>query len=159
LWNEDLAGLEKNASEATSRYRAARSALAAFKKLRDSGALADPASVRAMYEQKQREHHAATERWQQADAALKTAIGEGGRLVALHKAAELERRRTAKQVVAAHGRLNGATAEHARTEGRLAELLKPPGAGLHVLRAAAPGAGAGPVPAMRAAARGRGRPA
>jgi hypothetical protein len=125
LWNEDLAGLEKNASEATSRYRAARSALAAFKKLRDSGALADPASVRAMYEQKQREHRAATERWQQADAALKTAIGEAGRLVALHKAAEAERRRTAKQVVAVHGRLNGATADHARAEGQLAELLKP----------------------------------
>ncbi|MFD5715700.1 hypothetical protein ACFWHW_35915 [Streptomyces pharetrae] len=88
LWNEDLAGLEKNASEATSCFRAARSALAAFKKLRDSGALADPASVRAMYEQKQGEHRAATRRWQQADAALKTAIGEGGRLVALHKAAD-----------------------------------------------------------------------
>ncbi|WP_395577293.1 hypothetical protein [Streptomyces sp. BK79] len=125
LWNEDLADLEKYASEATSRFRAARAALAAFKKLRDSGALADPASVRAMYEQKQREHRAATQRWQQADAALKTAIGESGRLVALHKAAELERRRTAKQVVAAHGRLNGATAEHARAEGQLAELLKP----------------------------------
>ncbi|MEU5583049.1 hypothetical protein ABZ791_36250 [Streptomyces huasconensis] len=125
LWNEDLAGLEKNASEATSRYRAARSGLAAFKKLRDSGALADPASVRATYEQKQREHRAATERWQQADAALKTAIGEAGRLVALHKAAEAERRRTARQVVAAHGRLNGATADHARAEGQLAELLKP----------------------------------
>lgn len=45
--------------------------------------------------------------------------------MALHKAAEAERRRTAKQVVAAYGRLNGATAEHARAERQLAELLKP----------------------------------
>jgi hypothetical protein len=125
LWNEDVAGLEKNASEATTRYRAARSALSAFKKLRDSGALADPASVRAMYEQKQREHRAAAQRWQTADAALKTAVGEGGRLIALHKAAETERRKAAKQVVAAHGRLTNATAEHARADGQLAELLKP----------------------------------
>ncbi|MGW0926077.1 hypothetical protein ACWD3J_44705 [Streptomyces sp. NPDC002755] len=125
LWNEDLAGLEKNSSEATSRHRAARSALAAFKKLRDSGALADPASVRAAYEQKQREHLAAAQRWQKADAELKTTVGERGRLVALHKAAEAQRRKTAKQAVAAHGRLNGATAEHARAEGQLAELLSP----------------------------------
>ncbi|MFD8376084.1 hypothetical protein ACFV2Z_35915 [Streptomyces sp. NPDC059688] len=125
LWNEDLAGLEKNASETTSRYRAARSALAAFKKLRDSGALADPASVRATYEQKQREHRAAAQRWKMADAVLKTAVGEVGRLVALHKAAETKRRRAAKQVVAAQSRLNAATAEHAHAEGQLGELLKP----------------------------------
>ncbi|MGA4846664.1 hypothetical protein ACOBQB_10500 [Streptomyces sp. G5(2025)] len=124
LWNEDLANLEKNASEVTSRYRAARSALAAFKKLRDSGALADPASVRAIYEQKQREHSAAAQRWQAADAALKNAVGENGRLVALHKAAETERKRATKQVAAAQARLNGATAEHSHAEGELAELLK-----------------------------------
>ncbi|MFF3159055.1 hypothetical protein [Streptomyces sp. NPDC057910] len=125
LWNEDLAGLEKNASEAASRYRAARSALAAFKKLRDSGALADPASVRAAYEQKQREHRAAAQRWQEADAALKVAVGERGRLVALHQAAEAQRRKSAKQAVAAHATVNGATAEHARAEGELATLLAP----------------------------------
>ncbi|MFI5705506.1 hypothetical protein ACIA78_36395 [Streptomyces xanthochromogenes] len=125
LWNEDLAGLEKNASEAASRYRAARSALAAFKKLRDSGALADPASVRAAYEQKQREHRAAAQRWQEADAALKVAVGERGRLVALYQAAEAQRRKTAKQAVAAHAKVNGATAEHARAEGELATLLGP----------------------------------
>ncbi|MBF6047993.1 hypothetical protein GO001_22705 [Streptomyces sp. NRRL B-1677] len=125
LWNEDLAGLEKNASEATSRYRAARSALAAFKKLRDSGALADPASVRAAYEQKQREHRAAAQRWQKADAALKVAVGERGRLVALHQAAEAQRRKSAKQAVAAQAKVNGATAEHARAEGELASLLGP----------------------------------
>ncbi|CAM5587852.1 hypothetical protein ACIPPN_28820 [Streptomyces diastaticus] len=125
LWNEDLAGLEKNASEAASRYRAARSALAAFKKLRDSGALADPASVRAAYEQKQREHRAAAQRWQEADAALKVAVGERGRLVALHQAAETQRRKSAKQAVAAHAKVNGATAEHARAEGELATLLAP----------------------------------
>ncbi|WP_129820405.1 hypothetical protein [Streptomyces albidoflavus] len=125
LWNEDLAGLEKNASEAASRYRAARSALAAFKKLRDSGALADPASVRAAYEQKQREHRAAAQRWQKADAALKVAVGERGRLVALHQAAEAQRRKSAKQAVAAHAKVNGATAEHARAEGELATLLGP----------------------------------
>ncbi|WP_432079351.1 hypothetical protein [Streptomyces sp. YPW6] len=125
LWNEDLAGLEKNASEAASRYRAARSALAAFKKLRDSGALADPASVRAAYEQKQREHRAAAQRWQKADAALKIAVGERGRLVALHQAAEAQRRKSTKQAVAAHTKVNGATAEHARAEGELAALLAP----------------------------------
>ncbi|MGW5819367.1 hypothetical protein [Streptomyces noursei] len=125
LWNEDLAGLEKNASETASRYRAARSALAAFKKLRDSGALADPASVRAAYEQKQREHRAAAQRWQEADAALKVAVGEHGRLVALHQAAEAQRRKTAKQAVAAHTKVNGAAAEHARAEGELAALLAP----------------------------------
>ncbi|KAF0646861.1 hypothetical protein K701_26550 [Streptomyces fradiae ATCC 10745 = DSM 40063] len=125
LWNEDLAGLEKNASEAASRYRAARSALAAFKKLRDSGALADPASVRAAYEQKQREHHAAAQRWQKADAALKIAVGERGRLVALHQATEAQRRKSAKQAVAAHAKVNGATAEHAHAEGELATLLGP----------------------------------
>ncbi|MGA5207962.1 hypothetical protein [Streptomyces variegatus] len=125
LWNEDLAGLEKNASEAASRYRAARSALAAFKKLRDSGALADPDSVRASHEQKQREQLAAAERRQKADAALNVAVGEHGRLVALHKSSEAQRRKTASQAVAAHGKLNGATAEHARAEGELTELLKP----------------------------------
>ncbi|GAA2381223.1 hypothetical protein GCM10010417_54270 [Streptomyces carpaticus] len=125
LWNEDLAGLEKNASEAASRYRAARSALAAFKKLRDSGALADPASVRAAYEQKQREHRAAAQRWQEADAALKVAVGERGRFVALYQAAEAQRRKSAKQAVAAHAKVNGATAEHARAEGELATLLNP----------------------------------
>jgi hypothetical protein len=125
LWNEDLAGLEKNASEAAYRYRAARSALAAFKKLRDSGALADPASVRAAYEQKQREHLAAAQRWQKADAVLKVAVGESGRLVALHQAAEAQRRKSAKQAAAAQAKLNGATAEHARAEGELAALLGP----------------------------------
>ncbi|MFJ5035412.1 hypothetical protein ACIQB5_47070 [Streptomyces sp. NPDC088560] len=125
LWNEDLAGLEKNASEATTRYRAARSALAAFKKLRDSGALADPDSVRAAYEQKQREHLAAAQRWQKADVALKVAVGELGRLVALHKEAEAQRRKSAKQAVAAHAKVNGAVAEHARAEGELATLLRP----------------------------------
>ncbi|MEV7471457.1 hypothetical protein AB0O20_33905 [Streptomyces kronopolitis] len=125
LWNEDLAGLEKNASETASRHRAARSALAQFKKLRDSGALADPDSVRAEYEQRQREHRAAAERWQKASDALTAAVGERGRLFALHKAAEAQRRRTAKQAEAAHSKLNGATAEHARAEGELATLLKP----------------------------------
>ncbi len=33
MWNEELAGLEKNASEAESRHRAARSVLVQFKKL------------------------------------------------------------------------------------------------------------------------------
>ncbi|MFD5098942.1 hypothetical protein [Streptomyces albidochromogenes] len=125
LWNEDLAGLEKNASEAASRHRAARSALAAFKKLRDSGALADPDSVRAQYQQKQREHLATAERWQTADAALKVAVGECGRLVALHKAAEAQRRKTAKQAMAAQDKAKSASTEHARAEGELATLLKP----------------------------------
>lgn len=126
LWNQDLAGLEKNASEAASRHRAARSALAAFKKLRDSGALADPASVRGSHEQKQREHAVASQQWQEADTALKAAVGEHGRLVALHKAAEAERRKTAKAATAAQGRLTAATADHARADGELAKLLTPP---------------------------------
>ncbi|MFE3881791.1 hypothetical protein ACFXPQ_02505 [Streptomyces lydicus] len=124
LWNEGLAGLEKNASEAASRYRTERSALAAFKKLRDSGALADPSSVRASYEQKQREHAAAAERWQKADAALKAAVGERGRLVALHKEADAQRKKTAKLTTAAHAKLKEATAEAARAEGELAQLLR-----------------------------------
>ncbi|MEU7640781.1 hypothetical protein [Streptomyces sp. NPDC039016] len=125
LWNEDLAGLEKNASETASRHRAARAALAQFKKLRDSGALADPDGVRAEYEQRQREHRSAAEHWQRASEALTAAVGEHGRLSALHKAAEALRRKTAKQAEASHSKLNGATADHARAEGELASLLKP----------------------------------
>ncbi|MER7048911.1 SMC family protein [Streptomyces jumonjinensis] len=125
LWNEDLAGLEKNASEAGSRHRAARSALVQFKKLRDSGALADPDSIRAEHELKQREHRAAAERWQTASTALTAAVGEHGRLVALHKAAEARRRKTAKQAEAARGNLNAATARSARAEGELSALIAP----------------------------------
>jgi hypothetical protein len=125
LWNEDLAGLEKNASEATSRHRAARAALTQFKKLRDSGALADPDSIRADYEHKQREHRAAAGRWQSASTALTAAVGEHGRLAALYKAAEAQRRKAAKQAEAAAGKLNGAIALHARAEGELAALVRP----------------------------------
>ncbi|MGW0420984.1 hypothetical protein [Streptomyces sp. NPDC003015] len=125
LWDEDLAGLEKNASEAETRHRAARSALTQFKKLRDTGALADPDSVRAEHEQKQREHQAATARWQTAAAELTAAIGEHGRLIALHKAAEQQRRKSTRQAEAARARLSGCTADHARAEGELTALLQP----------------------------------
>ncbi|NEB75900.1 hypothetical protein G3I40_11800 [Streptomyces sp. SID14478] len=125
LWDESLAGLEKNASEAETRHRAARSALSQFKKLRDTGALADPDGVRAEQEQKQREHRAAAERWQSASAELTTAVGEHGRLIALHKAAEQQRRKTARQAEAARGKLSSAAADHARAEGTLATLLQP----------------------------------
>ncbi|MEJ8653763.1 hypothetical protein WKI65_38375 [Streptomyces sp. MS1.AVA.3] len=76
LWNEGLAGLEKNASEAETQHRAARTALAQFKKLRDSGALTDPDATRAEYEQKVREHKAASEQWQNAANVLTEAVGE-----------------------------------------------------------------------------------
>ncbi|MHA4818235.1 hypothetical protein ACXZ65_28200 [Streptomyces aculeolatus] len=125
LWDEDLAGLEKNASEAETRHRAARSTLNQFKKLRDTGALADPDSTRAEYGQKQREHQAAAERWQSASAGLTAAVGEHGRLIALHKAAEQQRRKTARQAEAARAKLSSATADHARAEGELAALLHP----------------------------------
>ncbi|MEN2424372.1 hypothetical protein AABB02_40510 [Streptomyces rimosus] len=125
LWNENLAGLEKTASEAESRHRAARSALTQFKKLRNTGALADPDSVRAEHEQKQREHQAAAERWLRASEALTAAVGEHGRLVALHRAADQQRRKTARQAEADQSKLSNAAAEHARAEGALAALLQP----------------------------------
>ncbi|MGX1975814.1 hypothetical protein [Streptomyces kronopolitis] len=125
LWNKDLAGLEKNASETESRHRAARSALNQFNKLRDSGAVADPDSVRAEYEQKQREHLAAAERWKKASDLLTVAVGEHGRLVALHKAAEQQRRKTAKQAETARTELSSAAADQARAEGALNALLNP----------------------------------
>ncbi|MFG2440992.1 hypothetical protein [Streptomyces sp. NPDC048508] len=125
LWNHDLAGLEKNASEAENRHRTARSALTQFKKLRDTGALADPDSVRAECEQKQQEHRVAAERLQVFSIELTAAIGEHGRLAALHKAAEQHRRKTAKQAQSLQDRLSGLMADLARAEGRLAALLVP----------------------------------
>jgi DNA repair exonuclease SbcCD ATPase subunit len=126
LWDADLAGLEKNAAETTSRFNKARAELTAFKKLRDKGGLSDPDRVRSDYEQKQREHAAAANAWQKAAAALNSAVGEHGRLIALHKAADADRRKRARQASAAHERLQAATAEHARAEGVLGELLTPP---------------------------------
>ncbi|WP_159107526.1 P-loop NTPase family protein [Streptomyces rubrogriseus] len=126
LWDTDLAGLEKNAAETTSRFNKAKADLTAFKKLRDKGGLSDPDRVRSDYEQKQREHAAAASTWQKAAAALNGAIGEHGRLIALHKAADTDRKKAAKRASAAHERLQGATAEHARAEGALGELLTPP---------------------------------
>jgi hypothetical protein len=126
LWDADLAGLEKNAAEAASRLKKAKAELAAFKKLRDKGKIPDPDRVRSDYEQKQREHTAAAGSWQKAAAALNDAIGEHGRLVALHKAADTERRKTAKHASAAHEKLQAAAAEHARAEGSLGELLTLP---------------------------------
>ncbi|MER5747094.1 hypothetical protein ABT097_27970 [Streptomyces sp. NPDC002225] len=126
LWDTDLAGLEKTAAEAASRFKKAKADLAAFKKLRDKGKIADPDRVRSDYEQKQREHAAAAHAWQKAAAALNDAVGEHGRLVALHKAADAERRKAAKQASAAHAKLQGAAAEHARAEGSLGELLTLP---------------------------------
>ncbi|MET9724460.1 hypothetical protein [Streptomyces zaomyceticus] len=126
LWSEALADLEKNASEAESQHRAAQAALTQFKRLRDSGALTNPSETRREYDQRQTEHKAAAERAQTDNAALSTAIGEHGRLVALHKAAEQQRRRTAKQAEDARVRLNRTTADLARAEGVLSGLLSTP---------------------------------
>jgi rubrerythrin len=125
LWNEDLAGLEKNAAEAETRHRAARAALSQFKKLRDSGALSDPDATWAEYEQKVREHQDASTRWQKAACALTQAVGELGRLDALYKAAEQHRRKVSRQADAAQTRLGGARADLARAEGERDALLLP----------------------------------
>jgi DNA repair exonuclease SbcCD ATPase subunit len=126
LWDTDLAGLEKNAAETASRFSKAKAEMTAYKKLRDKGGLTDPDRVRCDYEQKQCEHAAAANAWQVAAATLNGAVGEHGRLIALHKAADADRRKTAKHASTAHERLQGATAEHARAEGALGELLTPP---------------------------------
>ncbi|MFI0990649.1 hypothetical protein [Streptomyces exfoliatus] len=126
LWSEALADLEKNASEAETQHRAAQTALNQFKKLRDSGALADPKTTLREYDRKQQEHKAAAERAQSTAAELSTAVGEHGRLVALHKAAEQHRRKTTKQAEDARTRLNRATADLARAEGVLSGLLSTP---------------------------------
>ncbi|MER6450827.1 hypothetical protein [Streptomyces venezuelae] len=125
LWNENLAGLEKNAAEAETQYRAARTALSQFKKLRDSGALSDPDATRAEYEQKVREHEAASRRWQKAAALLTEAVGELGRLTALYRAAEQHRRRAVRQADAAQAKLAGARADLARAEGAREAMLAP----------------------------------
>ncbi|MFD8916078.1 hypothetical protein [Streptomyces sp. NPDC059575] len=125
LWNPDLAGLEKNAAETASRHAKAKADLASYKKLRDRGTVADPDRLRSDHEQKQREHAAAAAAWQSADATLKAAIGEHGRLIALHKEADADRRKAGKRATAAHEKLHGAIDEHARAEGALGELLKP----------------------------------
>ncbi|MFD9339430.1 hypothetical protein ACFWBF_34335 [Streptomyces sp. NPDC060028] len=125
LWNEDLAGLEKNASETESQYRAARAALSQFKKLRDSGALTDPDATRAEYEQKVREHETASKRWQKAAGVLTEVVGELGRLAALYKAAEQHRRKAARQADAVQAKLSGAKADLARAEGARDALLVP----------------------------------
>lgn len=83
LWNPDLAGLEKNASEAESRYRHERGVLTAFRKLRDTGALSDPDSIRTEHGTKQREQQAAAERWQTAAANLTVDGGPKPSLMAL----------------------------------------------------------------------------
>ncbi|MFJ5850784.1 hypothetical protein [Streptomyces sp. NPDC092903] len=126
LWDTGLAGLEKNAAEAESRFKGAKAELAAYKKVLAKGGISDPDQVRSAFEQKQREHAHAAEAWQKTDAALKAAVGEHGRLIALHKAADDDRRKAGKQATAAHGKLQLATAEHARAEGALGELLDPP---------------------------------
>ncbi|WP_178379079.1 hypothetical protein [Streptomyces sp. NBRC 110465] len=128
LWDTSLAGLEKSAAEAESRFKGAKAEMAAYKKVLAKGGISDPDRVRSDFEQKQREHVRAAEAWQRADAALKAAAGEHGRLIALHKAADDDRRKAGKQATAAHGKLQAATAEHARAEGALGELLDPPSA-------------------------------
>ncbi|MFD3997118.1 hypothetical protein [Streptomyces sp. NPDC058583] len=129
LWSEALADLEKNASEAESQHRAAQSALNQFKRLRDSGALTDPSETRREYDQRQAEHKAAAEGAQIDNAALSTAVGEHGRLVALHKAAEQQRRKAVKQAEDARARLNRTQADLARAEGVLSGLLSAPPSG------------------------------
>ncbi|WP_438453118.1 hypothetical protein [Streptomyces asiaticus] len=52
-------------------------------------------------------------------------MGEHGQLVALHKAAEQQRRKTARQAEAARSKLSSAAADQARSEGELAALLNP----------------------------------
>ncbi|MCX4554337.1 MULTISPECIES: hypothetical protein [unclassified Streptomyces] len=126
LWDTDLARLEKNAAETASRFAKAKAELSAYKRVQEKGGLTDPDRVRSDYEQKQREHVAAAEAWQNTDAALKAAVGEHGRLIALHKAADADRRKAGKQATAAHEKIQAATAEHARAEGALGELLDPP---------------------------------
>lgn len=126
LWSEALADLEKNASEAESQHRAAQAALNQFKRLRDSGALTNPSETLREYDQRQLEHKTAAERAQAANAALSTTVGEHGRLVALHEAAEQHRRKTAKQAEDARARLNRTTADLARAEGVLSGLLSTP---------------------------------
>ncbi|MGW7520426.1 hypothetical protein ACWGJ2_33080 [Streptomyces sp. NPDC054796] len=76
--------------------------------------------MRAEYEQKLREHQAAAAPGQRVPDALTAAIGERGRLVALHRAAEQQCRKAARQAEAARGKLSGAVADHARAEGELA---------------------------------------
>ncbi|MFH8371374.1 hypothetical protein [Streptomyces sp. NPDC018031] len=125
LWNEGLAGLEKSASEAESQHRAARTALNQFKKLRDSGALTDPDATRAEYEQKVREHKAASDQWQKAAGVLTDAVGELGRLAALYKAAEQHRRKVSRQAEGARARLSSAKADLARAEGARDALQLP----------------------------------
>ncbi|SDE35558.1 Uncharacterized membrane protein YeiH [Streptomyces sp. LaPpAH-199] len=100
--------------------------MAAYKKVLAKDGISVPDRVRSDYEQKQREHARATETWQKADAALKAAAGEHGRLITLHKAADDDRRKAGKQASAAHGKFQAATAEHARAEDALGELLDPP---------------------------------
>ncbi|MFE5958077.1 hypothetical protein [Streptomyces rubiginosohelvolus] len=128
LWDTALAGLEKNASEADSRFKRAKAELTAYKKVLAKGGISDPDRVRSAFEQKQREHAGAYETWQKADAARKAAMGEHGRLVALHKAADCDRRKAGKLASAAQSKLKDAAAEHGRAEGALGESLNPPAA-------------------------------
>ncbi|WP_435192200.1 hypothetical protein [Streptomyces sp. bgisy126] len=123
LWSEALASLEKEAAEAESQHRAARTALTQFMRLRDTGALTDPEATRQEHRQKEREHKAAAEGAQAAAAALSTTVGEHGRLVALHKAAEQQRRKAAKQAEDVRARFNKAAADLARAEGVVSGLL------------------------------------
>ncbi|MEU7646361.1 hypothetical protein [Streptomyces huasconensis] len=126
LWDTGLAGLEKSAAEAESHFKGAKAELAAYKKVLAKGGISDPDRVRSAFEQKQREHARASETWQKTDAALKAAMGEHGRLVVLHKAADGDRRKAGKVASAAYGKLKAAAAEHGRAEGALGESLTLP---------------------------------
>ncbi|MFI8326395.1 hypothetical protein [Streptomyces sp. NPDC085529] len=126
LWSEALASLERDASEAESQHRAAQTALSQFKRLRDTGALADPEATRQEHRQKEREHKAAAEAAQAASVLLSSSVGEHGRLVALHRAAEQQRRKAAKQAEDARARFDRITADLARAEGVISGLLSTP---------------------------------
>lgn len=125
LWDEDLEQLEKASTEAKSRHDAARRTLAQFKKLRDDGLLADPASIRAEHEQKVRDHLAAAGRWQEAESRLGGFAGELGRLDALYKVADKSRKKALRKADEASSALGKAIDAHARAEGELAGLLQP----------------------------------
>jgi hypothetical protein len=125
LRTQHIEQLEKAAAEAKHRFETARRTLTQFKKLRDNGMLADPDAVHAEHDEKTRAHARASAEWEQADARLTELVGEHGRLHALYKAAEAERKKAARRAEEATGVLKAALAAHARAEGHLSGLVQP----------------------------------
>ncbi|MFI1585640.1 hypothetical protein [Embleya sp. NPDC020630] len=127
LRTTEIDALEAAAATAKVEFTALQRMFREFRKLGEHGMVTDPATLRAGYDDKVREHAGLEERSRQAHAELDRRSGEHGRLGALYKQADKDLRNTRKLADAATAKAAAAAQKHARAEGHLEGLSVPPG--------------------------------